>query len=58
MTPRFYDGIFAEANRTNEACGRSYHIPAKPRRVAFGFVTAVQFAAVTLPVAIAWAVLG
>lgn len=25
--PRFYDGIFAEANRSNEAAGRSFHVP-------------------------------
>jgi hypothetical protein len=27
MTDPFYDGIFTEANRTNEATGRSWHIP-------------------------------
>lgn len=27
MADPFYDGIFTEANRTNEASGRSWHIP-------------------------------
>jgi hypothetical protein len=27
MSDPFYDGIFTEANRTNEATGRSWHIP-------------------------------
>ncbi len=27
MDNRYYDGIFTEANRTNEASGRSWHIP-------------------------------
>jgi hypothetical protein len=27
MSNNFYDGIFTEANRTNEASGRSWHIP-------------------------------
>lgn len=25
--PHFHDGVFTEANRTNEASGRSWHIP-------------------------------
>jgi hypothetical protein len=27
MSNNFYDGILTEANRTNEASGRSWHIP-------------------------------
>jgi hypothetical protein len=32
MADPFYDGIFTEANRTNEASGRSWHIPRKNER--------------------------
>lgn len=27
MTDRFYDGVRVDANRTNAAAGRSWHIP-------------------------------
>ena len=30
MTDNHYDGVFDHANRTNQATGRSWHIP--PRR--------------------------
>jgi hypothetical protein len=32
MSNNFYDGIFTEANRTNEASGRSWHIPRENER--------------------------
>lgn len=38
----FYDGVFTDANRTNEASGRSWHIPAENefRRPSFAVVIA------------------
>ena len=53
----FYDGVYAEANRTNEANGRSWHIPAASRRRAFYVVTAVQLIACSSVVGLFWAVL-
>lgn len=53
---RFYDGIYDAANRTNEAAGRSWHIPARSRR-AFGIVTLIQLAVCAVPVAALWLVL-
>lgn len=40
MSNPFYDGVFTDANRTNEACGRSFHIPAESefRRPSFVMV--------------------
>ena len=49
MTPRFYDGVYAEANRTNEANGQSFHI-AEPASDAFG--RAVIFVALLIVVGV------
>ena len=53
----YHDGIYEIANRTNAASGRSWHIPAKPSRLAFYVRTGVQFGVVAGVVALAWAVL-
>lgn len=56
--PDFYDGHYHAANRTNEASGRSWHIPAEPSRLGFRFWTAIQLIVCIVPVACLWAVLG
>ena len=57
MTDQFYDGVRMEASRTNQAAGRSFHIPAASRRRAFYVVTAVQLIACSSVVGLFWAVL-
>ena len=54
MTDGYYDGVAVIANRTNEASGRSWHIPAKPSRLAFYVRTGVQFGVVAGVVAVIW----
>jgi hypothetical protein len=50
----YHDGIYEIANRTNASAGRSYHIPAKPSRLAFYVRTGVQFGVVAGVVAVIW----
>lgn len=53
----FHDGVFHAANRTNEASGRSFHIPAAPSRVRFWVWTYVQLLACLIPLVVLWKVL-
>ena len=54
---RFYDGIYAEANRTNEASGRSWHVPAETRRFGRWIIITAQLVVCAVPVALFWWVL-
>lgn len=45
----FHDGIYHAANRTNEASGRSWHIPAESRRYGFVVWTALSLVVCSLP---------
>lgn len=54
--PVFYDGIRDIANRTNEAAGRSWHIPSESRRRGFYVVMAVQLVVCAIPVGLIIAV--
>ena len=47
---RFYDGHYHAANRTNEAAGRSWHIPSESRRRGWYVWLAVQLVVCMVPV--------
>lgn len=47
MRDPFYDGVFIDANRTNEASGRSWHIPDEEREPS-RFILGVAIVAVFL----------
>lgn len=39
--PAFFDGIYDAANRTNEATGRSWHVPEDREPSGFGMALAI-----------------
>jgi len=54
---RFYDGVYAEANRTNEASGRSWHVPEASRvtfRQSFGGSILIGLAGVMVFCGLIW----
>lgn len=53
----FHDGIFHAANRTNEAAGRSWHVPAANPRTGFYVWTGLILVVCSLPCALLWAVM-
>lgn len=52
--PVFHDGVYHAANGTNEASGRSWHIPAPSKR-GFYVWTAVQLVVCMVPVILLYA---